>query len=497
MIAWDPWKSCAIPMDPITVQITLCPVYPTYMLKRTLLFTSIFLLGGHWIGAQTSIALVPEATGLDDIVDISHAGDERIFCTLQPGTIMIVLNGSVLPMPFLDITDRVTFGGERGLLGLAFDPNFDTNGWFYVNYTASDPDLVTRISRFTVPDSTPNLADPNSEEIVYTWPQPYGNHNGGDLDFGPDGMLYIGFGDGGSGGDPQNHAQTLTDPLGDLLRIDVSLPGDTFLIPADNPYASSIDTLPEIWANGLRNPWRFGFDALSGDLWIGDVGQGNWEEIDFWPAEDNSGPNFGWRCYEGFAPYDTAGCGPAANYVQPIVVQPNLPWCSIIGGRVYRGSAFSSLYGRFIYSDYCEGEFRSLTPDGVGGWVDELLLATQDQGFVVIAEDSALELYAGNKNQGILYHIVDPMMAITERGDVSFAVFPNPATDRLIVEGELSMVRMLALSDASGRLMLQEPMNNGSRATIDISAMANGTYILRLTDGAGKVIGRRLVNVSR
>ena len=468
------------------------------MLKKKLLFAFVLLITARSVSAQVSIELVPVATGLDDIVDISHAGDDRIFCTLQPGSIVIVQDGSVLPTPFLDITDRVTFGGERGLLGLAFDPDFSTNGWFYVNYTATDSSLVTRVSRFTVSATDPDQADPASEEIIYRWPQPFTNHNGGDLDFGPDGMLYVGFGDGGSGGDPNNNAQTLSNPLGDMLRIDVSLPGDTFLIPADNPYQNAGDTLPEIWANGLRNPWRFGFDALTGDLWIGDVGQGNWEEIDHWPAGDNSGPNFGWRCYEGLVPYTIAGCGSADEYVQPLVVQPNLPWCSIIGGRVYRGTAFSSLYGHFLYTDYCEGEFRSLTPDGVGGWVDELLLASGDQGFVVIAEDSALELYAGNKNQGILYHIVDPTTTMADRrSDIGFAVFPVPASDQLIMEGNLEAVRSISLYDQSGRSVLNVPTNGAMRATLDLPSIANGSYILKLNDQAGEQIGHRLVSIAR
>lgn len=468
------------------------------MLKRILPFAVLSLLE-LCVTAQPEIELQLVTTGVDDIVDIAHAGDDRIFCVLSPGTIRIVQNGSLLPTPFLDITDRVVSGGERGLLGLTFDPNYAQNRWFYVHYTANTPGLTSRISRFTTTALNPDSADAASEEILYSTPQPFGNHNGGDVEFGQDSMLYISLGDGGGGGDTQNNAQTLSNPLGALLRIDVSLPGDTFLIPADNPFVNAGgDTLPEIWAYGLRNPWRIGFDALTGDLWLGDVGQSAWEEIDFWPAGDNSGPNFGWRCREGFVAYNMSGCGPVTDYVEPLAVHPNGPWCSIIGGRVYRGSEYPALYGHYIYTDYCEGEFHSLLPDGLGGWEQTMLAETQGQGFVVIAEDSALALYAGNRNTGTLYKIIDPMnVSTSERAaGPAFTIYPVPAGDRLIIEGELTSVAGIELIDLSGRSISQRAITaRVTKAEMEVSALANGIYVIVLSDGEGREMARRSVSI--
>ncbi|MBK8338523.1 MAG: PQQ-dependent sugar dehydrogenase [Flavobacteriales bacterium] len=369
------------------------------------------VLGGQ---AQdpVQLKLVNWANGLSSVVDLAHAGDSRLFAAQRQGIIRIISDSmQVIVDPFLDIQDTVnSIGGEQGLLGLAFDPDYVNNGFFYVHYTAGSGPGVSRVSRFKV-SSDPDSADVASEEILYTWPQPFTNHNGGDLDFGPDGLLYVAFGDGGDGGDPLNNAQDLTDPLGDMIRLNVSDPDTTWTVPASNPWATAQDTLPEIWASGLRNPYRFGFDRLTGDLWIGDVGQNAWEEVDYWPAGNNSGPNFGWRCYEGDANYNTQGCQGMSNYEFPVTTHENVAtggtWCSSIGGRVYRGSAWPHLYGRYIYTDYCAGEFWVIHPDGLGGWIDELGLSSGAQGYTVIAEDVNGELYAGNTSNGQVKKIVD------------------------------------------------------------------------------------------
>lgn len=370
------------------------------------------MAGLSWAQSPVTIQLESFATGLGGMVDIVHAGDERLFVALQPGVIRIVQpDGSILPTPFLDIQARVNdAGNEQGLLGLAFDPGYAENGRFYVNYTAGTGSGVTRVSRFTV-TADPNIADPETEEILFTWAQPYTNHNGGDLDFGPDGMLYIGLGDGGSGNDPEGHAQDLTDPLGDILRIDVS--GETgYAVPTDNPFVGVSTALPEIWAMGLRNPWRFGFDALTGDLWIGDVGQNAYEEVDFWPAGNNTGPNFGWRCREGAVAtpgVSQTGCLAASEYVAPAISinQNTQSWCSVIGGRVYRGEQYYRLEGAYIYTDYCGGQFYTLRPNGTGGWTSLQVRSTSQFGVTCIGEDASLEMYAGNASNGILYKIVD------------------------------------------------------------------------------------------
>ena len=398
------------------------------MLKRLLplLAGSFALLAQAQTSTPVTLQLEEVATGLPRLTDISHCGDDRLFLVLQAGVIRI-MDGSeqLITTPFLTITDRVNdAGNEQGLLGLAFPPDYATTGFFYVHYTGGSGNGSTRISRFSV-TSDPNVADPASEQIIYTWPQPYSNHNGGDLAFGADGYLYIGLGDGGSAGDPLGNAQDFTDPLGNMLRIDVSDPDTTYTIPPSNPFAASNnDTLPEIWASGLRNPFRFGFDALTGDLWIGDVGQNAYEEVDFWPAGDNSHPNFGWRCYEANTAYNTAGCEAQNTYVAPVSVhqQTAQGWCSVIGGRVYRGTNFWRLDGRYIYTDYCGGHYYSLLPNGSGGWTRTQLLSSAQVGFACIGENSALELYAGNNSSGKLYKLKEqcPMAApvITEENYV-------------------------------------------------------------------------------
>ena len=352
------------------------------------------------------------ATGLTKPVDIAHCGDSRLFVVRQAGVIRIVTDSNtVLPTPFLNIQNVVNdVNNEQGLLGLAFDPDYANNGFFYVHYTGGSGNGNSVVSRFTV-SADSNIADAGSEVVLYTWPQPFSNHNGGDLDFGPDGNLYIALGDGGSGGDPLGNAQDLTDPLGDILRIHPE-PDSTYSIPLDNPWVNAGgDTLPEIWASGLRNPFRFGFDRLTGDIWIGDVGQNAWEEIDFWPAGNFDAANFGWRCYEGDATYNTSNCQPQSFYTSPVSVHENVAtggtWCSSIGGRVYRGAEFPRLQGRYIYTDYCAGEFWSLTPDGLGGWVDENLLSSGAQGYAAICEGADGSLYVCNQTNGQIRKIVD------------------------------------------------------------------------------------------
>lgn len=396
------------------------------MFLRPLLL-SLVPCAGLFAQQPVRIVLEPFATGFSSPVDIAHCGDDRLFIVEQAGRIKIVdPSGTVTTTPFLNIQSRVTSGGEQGLLGLAFDPDYATTGEFYVYYTAGGGNGISRISRFSV-TADPNVADPDSEEILYTLVQPAANHNGGDIDFGPDGYLYVGFGDGGSGNDPWDSGQTLTDnALGDMIRIDVRS-GPAYSIPADNPWVNAgNDTLPEIWASGLRNPFRWGFDALTGDLWIGDVGQGVQEEVDFWPAGDNSGPNFGWRCYEGNVAtpgINDEDCAPFDAYVPPVSIHTHgAGWCSVIGGRVYRGQEFPRLFGRYIYTDYCPTPYFSLEPDGNGGFTRQQILTNNGGvGTSCIAENSALELFVANVNNGTIKRIVDecpmPAPTITQDGN--------------------------------------------------------------------------------
>lgn len=352
------------------------------------------------------VELLPP-TGLTRVIDIAHCGDNRTFLALKAGRVMILQpNNTVVATPFLDITTQVNSGGnEQGMLGLTFDPDYAQNGRFYVYYINGAGSGTSRVSRFTV-SANPNVADAASEEILWSTAQPYTNHNGGDIDFGPDGMLYIALGDGGSGGDPQGYAQNMNSPLGKILRIDVS-GASGYTVPSDNPFVGQAGVLPEIWASGLRNPWRMGFDRQTGDFWTGDVGQNAAEEVDFWPAGDNSGPNFGWRCYEGNNTYNTAGCQPQSSYVAPVAhhQQSAQGWCSVIGGRVYRGPTYWRLTGRYLYTDYCGGHIYSLLPDGNGGFTRTQVLSTGTLGFSAIGENNAGELFLANENAGRIYRL--------------------------------------------------------------------------------------------
>lgn len=320
----------------------------------------------------------PLATFIDPVdLQTPPDGTRRVFVVNQPGTITVLpdSSGTTSAKTFLDISAQVVYGGERGLLGLAFHPGYDTNGFFYVNYTSNGPDRSV-ISRFTVSGSNPDSADPASELVLIEVNQPYSNHNGGQLAFGPDGHLYIALGDGGAGGDPENRAQDLTTILGKILRIDVdsAAPPLNYAIPPDNPWAGNLDGhREEIYAYGLRNPWRFSFDPLDGTGWIGDVGQGEWEEIDILAA----GGNYGWRFKEGNHCYEPPdGCDTIAGLIDPVweYAHDALGGCSVTGGYVYRGTAIPSLEGRYLYGDYCSGRIWSLDTNVSGTWINALVL---------------------------------------------------------------------------------------------------------------------------
>jgi glucose/arabinose dehydrogenase len=332
----------------------------------------------------------PIVSGLDRPVDVqsAHDGSGRLFIIEKYGVIQVYENGQLLDQPFLNIDDRVNDrGNEMGLLGLAFHPNYEQNGYFYVNYTGAGGH--TFISRF---QANGNTADPASESILLTVNQPYQNHNGGVVTFGPDGYLYLGLGDGGSGGDPQKNGQNPNTLLGSILRIDVNS-GDPYAIPADNPFGN------EVWAYGLRNPWRISFDRATGDLWIGDVGQGQWEEIDFLPAGSPGGANFGWSIMEGGHGYDgllqDGMFLPAAEYNHDF-------GCSVTGGYVYRG-LMPEWNGIYLYGDYCSGIIWGLILSD-GQWQSQVLFET---GVTITSfgEDEAGELYLASDN-GSVYILV-------------------------------------------------------------------------------------------
>ncbi len=305
------------------------------------------------------------AAGLSSPLDLQSApGDRtRIFVVEQAGRIRVVRSGAVVATPFLDLSARIASGGERGLLGLAFHPQYASNGRFFVNYTDRNGD--THISEFRAPTPSGDTADAASERELMFVRQPFSNHNGGGLAFGPDGFLYIGLGDGGSGGDPQGNAQNLGTRLGKMLRIDVN-GAAPFATPPDNPLVGRSGALPEIWAYGLRNPWRFSFDRSTGDLYIGDVGQGALEEIDVGLASRRGGENYGWNTMEGSRCYSpTSNCN-QAGITLPVLDYGRSDGFSVTGGHVYRGCRMPGYAGTYFYADYGSGMIRSFRLDAAG-----------------------------------------------------------------------------------------------------------------------------------
>ena len=345
------------------------------------------------------------------MVHLTSSGDgtDRLWIVLQPGLVKVFANdrAAATASVFLDIRDRVNdAGSEEGLLGLAFDPDYATNGYFYVDYTAAIPPRSV-ISRFSVSAGDPDQADPQSEVVLLEVTQPFPNHNAGTLAFGPDGYLYIALGDGGSGGDPFGHGQDATTLLGSILRIDVSnaTPQQPYQVPGDNPFAAAGGGVrEEIWAYGLRNPWKFSFDTITGDLWAGDVGQNSFEEIDL----IRKGRNYGWNIMEGLHCYpptvqicDQAGLEPPV-FEYPI---PDLG-CAIIGGHVYRGKRLARLDGAYLYGDFCSGRIWALRYDGASV-TDQALLADTTLQITAFGADESGEVYILALD-GLIYWFVAP-----------------------------------------------------------------------------------------
>jgi len=346
------------------------------------------------------------AENIEHPVYVTNAGDgsNRMFVVDQTGLILIIGADGVLPDPFLDITSLVTQAirtgySEMGLLGLVFHPNYAENGQFFVHYNRNG-DGMTMLVRYHVSAGDPNRADPDSAEIILTQAQPFGNHDGGQITFGPDGYLYMGLGDGGSAGDPQGNGQNPATLLGTILRIDVD--GDApYSIPPDNPGLNDHPELaPEVWAWGLRNPYRFSFDSVTGDLYIADVGQNQWEEVNFQSADSSGGENYGWRVWEGTHRYSNEA--DPGNTVMPVLEYSHEVGCSVTGGYVYRGQSMPDLQGIYIYGDYCRGLVFAAYRDMEGNWqnIDFMQTGHLISGFGV---DEAGELYLVSYNSGKVF----------------------------------------------------------------------------------------------
>lgn len=357
--------------------------------------------------SQPKLTLEEISSGFFHPVTITHAQDSRLFVVCQNGEIKIIdESGNQQGNPFLDIRSRVrSSGGEQGLLGLAFHPEYATNGYFYVHYTLSNGD--SRIGRYQVMEEDSSRANPNSEKELLTINQPFNNHNGGDLKFGPDGFLYIALGDGGSGGDPLRHGQDKQSFLGKMLRLDVNQ-GDPYAIPADNPFVNDPGTRNEIWALGLRNPWRFSFDRITGDMWIGDVGQGDFEEISMQPASSKGGENYGWRCYEGFSVFNTSLCPPASSLTEPVHAYDNTFSVgeSVTGGYVYRGETYPLLQGHYIFGDYESGRMWTIFQNDASQWeVTDQERPLSVKQISTFGEDEKGEMYVAAYSSGKIYRI--------------------------------------------------------------------------------------------
>lgn len=419
------------------------------------------------------------ASGLTQPVDVAHAGDSRLFVVQQNGRIRVVnSDGSVNATDFLNISTLTTSSGERGLLGLAFHPEYATNGFFYVNYTRSS-DGATVIARYTVSSTNANVADASSASIIMTITQDFSNHNGGCLRFGPDGLLYIGMGDGGSGGDPNNRAQNINSLLGKMLRIDVDN-GTPYTSPSTNPYAGATPGADEIFFTGMRNPWKFSFDKLNGNMWIADVGQNSTEEINRVNAPLTPGLNMGWRCYEGNSNYNTTGCGAASNYYFPIVTYPLSGGnCSVVGGYVYRGTNHPSFAGKYIFADYCTGRigYIDATTGGSITWTTSQIVSQ----FATFGEDVNGELYVASRSGGTLLKLIDPL-SVNDNAISKTKIYPNPTENLLTIENNLQLsLNHFKIFDLTGK-QIDLPIVNSLENTvqIDFGVLNNGVYILQI-----------------
>lgn len=453
-------------------------------IKLLLLSSLVFPL----LSAAQTVGLQLFAEGFTAPTEVVNAGDSRLFVAEQGGMIKIVnVDGLVNASPFLNISGFISSGGERGLLGLAFHPQYETNGYFYVNYT--NPAGNTVVARYTRDMANPDAADPNSKVELLTVQQPFSNHNGGCLRFGPDGYLYIAMGDGGSGGDPNSNAQNKNSLLGKLLRIDVNN-GSPYTNPASNPFMGSVDGADEVWAYGLRNPWKFSFNRTTGELWIADVGQDAREEINRM-SSGTAGVNYGWRCYEGSAVYNSNGCSAASNYTTPFAeyTHASTSGCSVTGGYVYTGTVFPAFTGKYIFADYCNNKVGLL--DTTTGAIT-YSTAFSGNNITAFGEDNTGELYAAGKTSGKLYRVIDTALGVAERQAGAFRVYPNPATGVVKISAQNTGLASVAIYDLQGKKALQQSTEGNSELTLPINSLDAGIYLLQITDSNGNISHQRL-----
>lgn len=453
---------------------------------------NILLLGMTMLpffGYSQIISLSQFASGFTDPVEITHAGDSRLFVVQQGGLIKILnANGTTNATPFLNLSSIISTGGERGLLGLAFHPNYATNGYFFVNYTNTAGNTV--IARYSV-SANPNVAN-TTGTILMTITQPYSNHNGGSIKFGPDGYLYIGMGDGGSGGDPGNRAQNSTENLGKMLRIDVnSTVAPFYTSPTTNPYVG-IAGNDEIWAIGLRNPWKFSFNRLNGDLWIADVGQNAIEEIDKISSPlPNTGINFGWRCYEGNSTYNTTGCAASSTMTFPFTQYARSGGaCSVTGGYVYTGTLYPNFQNKYFFTDYCDDKIRMVNSAGT----ITTTTAFSGNSFATFGEDVAGELYVAGISSGIIFKIQDASFGTLDFEKNEFSLFPNPAKNSISIKlSNDNLATKITIFDLTGKLLLSQKLENNPENTISTAALTKGIYMVSVETENGISYSKKLI----
>lgn len=451
-----------------------------FLLFAAMLLTSVSF--GQTLGLQSF------ATGFSSPVEITHApNDSRLFVVQQGGLIRIVSStGVVNATPFINLTSVITSSGfEQGLLGLAFHPNYATNGYFYVNYTRSS-DGATVVARYSV-SANPDVAN-TTGTVLLTIPQPFDNHNGGTLRFGADGYLYIGTGDGGSGGDPGNRAQNINENLGKMLRIDVDS-ASPYGIPPSNPYVGVAGN-DEIWAIGMRNPWKFSFNRLNGDLWIADVGQGNLEEVNKTASPlPNTALNFGWRCYEGNVAYNNTGTCPVyANTVAPFSVYGHTAGrCSITGGFFYTGSTYPNFANKYFFADYCTAEIAWADSTGAVTW------AYNAAGTITtFGEDKDGELYVANS--GTIYKLIDTSLGTDSFSRNGLTLYPNPANDTFFLKSNANLgLHSIKIIDLTGKTIMQQELADVETNTVNVSSIAKGMYMVEVNSISGKQFQSKLV----
>ena len=452
---------------------------------KNLLYTLLFTVTFYSYAQEVNLELFKN--GFTSPVDIQNAGDDRLFIVEQAGIIRILNpDATINSEPFLNITSLISSGGERGLLGLAFHPNYSNNGYFFVYYTNTSGD--TQVARYTVDATDSNMADPNTAVLIISADQPYSNHNGGCIQFGADGFLYVGLGDGGSGGDPGNRSQNLQTLLGKILRIDIDNTNgqNNYDIPSDNPFVEDSNSLDEIWAYGVRNPWRFSFDSESDELWIADVGQGDIEEINK-VAPDAAGLNYGWRCYEGSQTYNTSGCPDPSELTFPVAEYTHAIGYSITGGYVYHGNVYSDIQDLYFFADL----------NGLIGTVDNdnNLINYGNYGgtWVSFGEDVNGELYIADIS-GSIYKVKGGEIFDTQSfSESQVSLTPNPTSNnvRIILDGHL--ISKIDIIDLKGAIVFSEKNLSLSEKNISLDSMKSGVYIVKILSENGQSIFKKLI----